>query len=96
MYILFYSLSQLLRLLSLAILVQVIMSWVYPQGKIFYWIGRLIEPIMAPFRSLSLWIRRRFNLPIDFSPWFAMIGINLVSQLIWRVYFGILYPLGLH
>ena len=95
MYILFYSLSQLLRLLSLAILVQVIMSWVYPQGKVYYWLRRLTEPIMAPFRRLSMWLMRRTGLPLDFSPWFAMIAINLVSELIWRVYFGVFYRMGL-
>ena len=95
MYIIFNALSQLLRLVSLAILVEVIMSWVYPRGKVYYWIGRFIEPVMAPFRRLSMWIMQRSGMPIDFSPWFAMIAINLVSQLIWRVYFGVLYPMGL-
>ena len=86
MYFLFYVLSRLLRLLSLAILAQVIMSWVYPQGPVYRWLTRLTDPILAPFRRLSRWVMDITSLPLDFSPWFAMIAINLVSTLIWRVY----------
>ena len=93
MYRLFYGVSQLLRLLSLAILVHAVMSWVYPRGKLFDFLSRLTAPILAPFRRLSYWVMNRTGLPVDFSPWFAMIAINFVSELIWRAYF--MLPWGL-
>ena len=87
MYLLFYALSRLLQLLSLAIFVQVIMSWVYPQGKVYYWLTRLTAPVLSPFRQLSYWIMQRTSLPLDFTPWFAMIGISIASRLLWRIYY---------
>ena len=87
MYILFYAVSRLLQLLSLAIFVRVIMSWVYPQGQVYYWLNRLTDPFLAPCRRLSLWVRQHTSMPLDFTALFAMIAISILSRLIWRIYY---------
>ena len=45
-----------------------------------------MRPFVAPFRRLSVWLMSRFRMPLDFSCWFAMIGISIVDQLLWRIY----------
>lgn len=85
-YILINALGQLLHLISLAILARVIMSWVYPRGQVFFWLVRLTEPILSPFRRLSRKIMELTSLPLDFTPWLAMVALSLVTRVLWSLY----------
>ena len=84
MYSIIYALQMFLRILSAAIrFVEILAKFIYP--------------FVRPFRRPAMWVMERTRLPIDFTLWFAMIGINIVSELLWSlVYLRICLPLGLY
>ena len=41
---------------------------------------------MAPFRRFSVWLMSRTRMPLDFSCWFAIIGLSIVERLWWWLY----------
>jgi YggT family protein len=71
-----------INILSWAIIINSLLSWVLdPMHPIRVFLGRFIEPIVAPFRNLS----RRLNtsgIPIDFSPLFAYLALSIISSLL--------------
>ena len=68
----------LFQILSLAILVRVLLSWVDPMGnmRITQVLRELTEPILGPIRSLMP------NMMFDFSPIIAMLLLQALQQLI--------------
>ena len=86
LYRIFYAANQFLSIISWAILVYCILTWVAPRSAARYWLERFVSPFCAPFRSLSEAICRRWGSPFDFTCWFAMIGISILSRLLWVVY----------
>ena len=46
-------------------------------------LAKFIYPFVRPFRRPAMWVMRRTGLPLDVTLWFAMIGINIVSELLW-------------
>lgn len=86
MYYLFQTLYIFLRVMSGALFLYVILSWVAPQTQIYYVMGRFVEPFLRPFRVLSNRLLGRFALPIDFSVIFAWIGIGIIRALLQRLY----------
>jgi YggT family protein len=69
--------------LTLAIFVRVILSWI-PNARLPFGLGEFVwsvsEPILAPIRRAMA-----FFGGIDFSPFIALLVINLVSSLLLRV-----------
>ena len=55
--------------------------------------AKFIYPFVRPFHRPAMWVMRRTGLPIDFTLWFAMIGINIVSELL-GLYTAHLFPLA--
>ena len=86
LYEVFYAGYLFLRLVTLAILVYCVLSWFRPTFRAFYWLGRFIEPFIAPFRKLSMKLMRYFRAPIDFSYLLAMIGYQILERLWWWLY----------
>lgn len=86
LYTVFYAASRFLDLISTAILVYCITTWVAPRSSLRYWLERFISPFCSPFRRLARYISMRWGSPFDFTCWFAMIGISLISRLLWQVY----------
>ncbi|HEX5691304.1 MAG TPA: YggT family protein [Roseiflexaceae bacterium] len=68
----------LFQILSLAILVRVLLSWVDPMAnmRITQVMRELTEPILGPIRSLMP------NMMFDFSPIIAMLLLQALQQLI--------------
>ena len=68
----------LFQILSLAILVRVLLSWVDPMAnmRITQVMRDLTEPILGPIRSLMP------NMMFDFSPIIAMLLLQALQQLI--------------
>ena len=79
--------SWFLRILEYAILLYCVMSWFRPRNRFFFWLESFIRPFVAPFRRLSLWITSRTRMPLDFSCWFAIIGIGIIERLWIRLYY---------
>jgi len=73
--------------LTAAILLFCIMSW-FPTARrtrLFEFVSRFIEPMVAPFRGLSRWIMRKTGIPLDFSVWFALIGLRILERVAWNL-----------
>lgn len=69
----------LLRLVSLAVLVYCVLSFVAPGGKIFTTMKRYVEPVLAPFRELlRKYLPAVGNLAFDFSPIAVILVIEVV------------------
>jgi YggT family protein len=77
----------LLNLLSLAIIIRALLSWVLPVGR-DRWTRILVditEPILAPIRAL---LSRVLPIPIDFSPIVAILLIELLRNILIGAYYG--------
>jgi len=90
LYNIFHAASLLLDLLSSAIFIYCILTWIAPRSSLRYWLERFISPVCAPFRSLARMLIVRWGAPLDFTCWFAIIGINLIRQLLWRIFYTII------
>jgi len=68
----------LLQILSMAILVRVLLSWVDPMAnmRISQVMRDLTEPILAPIRSIMP------NMMFDFSPLIAMMLLQMLGRLL--------------
>ena len=86
LYSVFYAAHLFLQLLSYAILFQCILSWIAPRSALYRWLDYFTAPFVAPFRRLMHAMMRRWGSPFDFSYWFAMIAISILSRLLWRLY----------
>lgn len=86
LYIVFRAGALFLRIIRAAILLYCVLSWFRPRNNLFLWLESFIRPFVAPFRRLSIWIVSRTRMPLDFSCWFALIGISIVHGLWWRLY----------
>ena len=82
----FYAASKFLQVISWAILIYCILTWIAPRSAARYWLERFISPFCAPFRSLARKICMRWGSPFDLTCWFAMIGIQILNQLLWVLY----------
>ncbi len=86
MYTLFFAVDRFLRLISAAILVYCIMSWIAPNNRFYVMLERFVNPFIQPFRKLSMKLMARTGMRIDFSPWFTMIALNLLTEVLWTIY----------
>lgn len=88
LYMVYQAGAVFLRIVETAILIYVVLSWFrLRNNKIFLWLEGFIRPFVAPFRRLSVWITSRSGIPLDFSCYFAVIGIYVVQALWQRLYF---------
>lgn len=82
MWILRESINKFFTVIDFLILARIIMSWLNPNpyGVITRTLYQLTEPILSPFRNLLY----RFGLSgtIDFSPFLAVIALNMIRSLI--------------
>ena len=84
-YNIYRALSILLQLLSTAIFVYCITTWIAPRSRFRYLLERFIEPAVSPFRALNAKLVRRWGIPVDFSCFFAMIAIEILEVVIYRL-----------
>jgi len=70
------------RAIETLILIDVVASWIRPQRDIPFLqvINSLVEPLLYPGRVIQE--RVAPNLPIDFSPFIAIIILDLIKSLI--------------
>ena len=86
LYSVFYAAQKFLEIISYAILFQCILSWIAPRSPLYFWLNRFTAPFVEPFRRLTYKLMSRWGSVVDFSCWFAMIAINILSRLLWYVY----------
>ena len=87
LYRVFQAGSYFLQIVDTAILVYVVLSWFRPSFRFFYWLSNFVAPFIRPFRRLSEWIMLRTRIPLDFSCWFAIIGLQIINAVWWRLYY---------
>ena len=92
MYSVINALQVFLRLLSFAMFVYWILTLLRFNNRLVELLAKFIYPFVRPFRRPAMWVMRRTGLPFDFTLWFAMIGINIVGEVLdmlyWRVFFA--------
>ena len=92
MYSVIHALQVFLRILSLAMFVYWILTFLRFNNRLVEILAKFIYPFVRPFRRPAMWVMRRTGLPFDFTLWFAMIGINIVGEVLdmlyWRVFFA--------
>ena len=86
LYRVFQAVSYFLYVVEMAILIYAVLSWFRPSFRFFYWLTNFVSPFIRPFRRLSEWIMLRIRIPLDFSCWFAIIGIQIINWLWGRLY----------
>ena len=86
LYVIFLTVSKFLQLVSLAILIYCVTTWIAPRSTVRYWLERIIQPFCAPFRPLARAICTRWGCPVDVTCWFAILGIELLDQLLWVLF----------
>ena len=74
-----------IRIYSLIIIVRAIVSWVSPDpyNPIVRILYRLTEPVLAPIRKVQF--RMIGNIGIDFSPFIAIILIQVIGRFVIRL-----------
>ena len=87
LYRVFQAGSYFLQIVDTAILVYVVLSWFRPSFRFFYWLSNFVAPFIRPFRRMSEWIMVRTRIPLDFSCWFAIIGLQIINAVWWRLYY---------
>ena len=92
MYSVIHAVQVFLRILSLAMFIYWIMTFLRFNNRFVEILAKFIYPFVRPFRRPAMWVMRRTGLPIDFTLWFAMIGINIVSELLYVLYFRLCCP----
>ena len=86
LYKVFQAGSLFLSVIRWAILIYVVLSWVRLRGNAYLWLESFVRPFVAPFRRLSVWLMSRTRMPLDFSCWFALIGLSIVNSVWWWLY----------
>ncbi len=80
----------LLRVVSMALLVYCVMSFVMPQSDLMHKAAAYAEPILSPFRQfLHRVIPALRNVPLDFSPLLVWLIIDIliwVLRLLQRIF----------
>lgn len=74
-----------LNIFTWLIIINALLSWIVePNHPIRMFIGRIIDPLLAPFRSLTKGLGSP-TLPVDFSPLFAYIALQIIIKLLERL-----------
>jgi YggT family protein len=76
----------LFRILQFAVLIRIVLSWISPMGAqsnpIYAIVYQITEPILAPIRRYTT-----FGM-IDFSPFVAMVGLQMLEGFLIRLLAG--------
>ena len=79
------------KIFTWLIIINAFLSWVVdPSHPMRALVGRIISPIVAPFRALTDRLRSS-QMPIDFSPIFAYIVLQILIVLIERFRYWIIF-----
>lgn len=90
MYMVYKTGNIFLEVIRVAILVYCIMTWFRPQNKFFYMLQSFVVPFIRPFRRLSVWLMSKTRMPLDFSCYFALVGISIISSIWTRICFALM------
>ncbi len=76
------AINLLFQVFSALILVYCLLSWFARPGssvfRLYCGLGDVVEPLIRPFRRLTSGFTYRTG--IDFAPWLALIGLNILRS----------------
>lgn len=76
---------------GMIIFANIILSWVMPPtNALRQFLGFITEPVLSPIRKLLRPLMAKSSIPLDFSPFVAMILISLLRQLLFVLWNAIL------
>lgn len=82
--------SMFLRLLSVLIIIQCVLSFLVPSySGVMRFLDRIVQPLLAPIRRLIFSLTHR-SMMFDFSPFIALILLSLLQGLLSRLQFAAL------
>lgn len=92
LYAIFKAATLFLRLIEIAILAYCVLSWFVPSTNgLFRWLHGFISPFVSPFRRIGMWFIQKTRIPFDLTYWIAIIVIDILQNLIWRIYYALLF-----
>ena len=91
--LLLWLIDTLFTVVTWAIIIRVIISWVQPNSmnpswrKILTYIYKITEPILGPIRRLL----PTGGMGIDFSPLIALLALQIIRNFVIRILQGLIY-----
>ncbi len=64
--------------------------FLHPANRFMTVLLKLTEPVIFPFRKLSQRIMYRSRMPLDLSPLFAILCLNILISIVQRVYIALI------
>lgn len=90
LYGIFRGISMFLQIVYYALLAYCLLSWILPPyNKVMMTLGRFMNPLLQPIRSLLFRIFPR--MPLDLSALALFLLINLLDRLLWQVYYMVAF-----
>ena len=83
-----WFISELLEIYTIVVIANAILSWfVYGTQntvvrQLYWWTGRLVDPVLNPIRNVLGPMTRNFG--IDISPFVLIILLQLLANILWR------------
>jgi len=77
------TLSLFIKVIQFAVFADVILSLMESMGspvKYHYIVKNFTKPILEPFEKLQS--KLNFNIPVDLSPFLALIALNIIEKLL--------------
>lgn len=75
-----------LSLVQAAIFVYWILTMLRFRNQFVLLLAKFIYPFIKPFHRPATWVMKRTGLPIDFTLFFAMIGLSLADRLVYYLF----------
>ena len=83
----FQGINKFFDLINILMLLYIGLSWIRANPTIFQIhavLGRLVEPMFAPFRPIGMYLMQR-GFPLDISPLFAFMAVGLARSLVFQI-----------
>ena len=91
--IVFQSIYKFFDIIHILMLLYIVLSWFRVNGalyRIHSALGRLVEPIFAPFRPIGMWLIMR-GFPLDISPIIAFLAVGMVRSLVVEIIYWFIF-----
>jgi len=95
MYNVYHTLMIFLQIISGAIFVFWLLSILRFRNRFMEILARFIYPFVRPFRRPAMWVAKRTGLPVDFSLWFSMLGLEVAGWLIGVLFKNLFFSRGI-
>ena len=86
LYIIISALIRLLELYGYAIVITALCSWfLKPTNKFMQFMRSITEPVVYPFRKISMKLMERLRVPLDFSSMMAYLVLQIMVMMLQRL-----------